>query len=84
MTTFPHGIILGGSSLVFLHMLAARDGIFLGGTNSDGILLCKDALGSYSLLAKQAKPQRVFICNILCRDLISFMGKTENRGGGIG
>lgn len=49
MTTVPHGIILGGSSLVFLHMLAARDGIFLGGANSDGILLCKDALGSYSL-----------------------------------
>lgn len=84
MTTVPHGIILGGSSLVFLHMLAARDGIFLGGANSDGILLCKDALGSYSLLSKQEKPQRVFICHILCRDLTSFMGKTENRGGGIG
>lgn len=61
----------------FLHVLAARDGFFLGGANSDGILLCKNALGSYSLLSKQAKPQRVFICNILRWDLTNFMRKTE-------
>lgn len=56
--SFPSGFLLSVSFPCLPHM----DRPFLGGTSSDGIPPCKDALGSYSLSPKQPKPQCGFIC----------------------